>query len=167
MNSEKSKTKNKTQGEIKKTLFDHVKHIRQVQDVNYYVELSDADKKTFNHFMIIRALSMDENIVEDMAALYPIHDKIPSEQFYLLLINLIPKSNKFYPWVKSKTLKHDSRLLKIVADRFKVSTKQALEYINILIESENGQLEIVNICQAIGLEEKDINDLFKPPQYNN
>ena len=54
----------------KKSLFDHVKHIRQVQDPNYYKELSSEDKKSFNHFMILRALSMDADIVEDMAMLY-------------------------------------------------------------------------------------------------
>ena len=31
----------------KKSLFDHVKHIRQEKDPNYYVNLSDDDKKSF------------------------------------------------------------------------------------------------------------------------
>jgi len=47
-------------------LFDHVKAIRAVQDPNYYDNLSEADRKSFNHFMILRALSMDENIVEEI-----------------------------------------------------------------------------------------------------
>ena len=67
------------------SVFDHVKHIRQVQDPNYYVNLSEDDRKSFNHYMILMALSMDEEIVETMAQLYQIFDKIPSAQFYQLL----------------------------------------------------------------------------------
>src|SRR5512137_329322 len=108
----------------RRTLFDHVKHIRQVQDPDYYKNLSDDDRKTFTHFMILRALSMDEAIVEDMAELYKILDKVPSAQFYQLLIALVPKSLKFYPWVKAGVLKHNKKLLEYVGKRFQVSKYQ-------------------------------------------
>jgi hypothetical protein len=157
----------KNDGPKRKTLFDHVKHIKQVRDPNYYDNLSDDDKKSFNHFMIVRALSMDEDVVEDMAALYPIHDKVPSSQFYTLLISLVPKSNKFCPWIKTKIMKHKDELLKIVAKRFLVSKHQATAYVNILITSEKGQLELVNICKAFGLEDKEIEELFKEKSYND
>jgi hypothetical protein len=87
MNSKPSKKKSvENDGPKKRSLFDHVKQIRQVQDPNYYKNLSDEDKKTFNHFMILRALAMDDPMVEDMAQLYQYVDKIPSAQFYQLLI---------------------------------------------------------------------------------
>lgn len=145
----------------KRSLFDHIKQIRQVQDPDYYVNLSDEDRKSFNHFMIIRALSMDEQLVELMAQLYKIFDKIPSPQFYTLLIALVPKSMKFYPWVKSKRMKHNKELLTLVAKRFQVAKYQANEYVNILLRSEEGQAELVNICKAFGLEDKEVEDLFE------
>lgn len=145
----------------KRSLFDHVKHIRQVQDPNYYKELSPDEKKSFNHFMILRALSMDADIVEDMAMLYQYFDKIPSPQFYQLLIALVPKSNRYYPWVKSKKLKHKKDLLGYVAKRFQVSTFQANEYVNILLRTENGQSELVDIVKAFGLDDKQIEELFE------
>ena len=149
----------------KKSLFDHIKHIRQVQDPNYYEELSSEDKKSFNHFMILRALSMDADIVEDMAMLYQYFDKIPSPQFYQLLIALVPKSNRYYPWVKSKRMKHKKELLKYVAQRFKVSTFQANEYVNLLLRTENGQSELVDIVKAFGLDDKQIEELFEEKSY--
>lgn len=145
----------------KRSLFDHVKQIRQVQDPDYYTNLSEDDRKSFNHFMIIRALSMDEELVETMAQLYKIFDKIPSPQFYKLLIALVPKSMRFYPWIKSKKMKHNKELLTLVAKRLQVAKYQANEYVNILLRTEEGQVELVNICKAFGLEDKEIENLFE------
>jgi len=161
----KSKSSKKTpelsDGPKKKSLFDHVNAIRQVQDPNYYINLSDEDKKSFNHFMILRALAMDANIVEDMAQLFQVFDKIPSAQFYQLLIAFVPKSRQYYPWIKSKVMKHDKELIEYVAKRFKVSKYQANEYINILLRNEEGQGELVNIVKSSGLEDKEVEALFE------
>ena len=156
----RKKSSQPTDGPKRKSLFDHVKHIRQVQDPDYYTSLSEDDQKSFNHFMIIRALSMDEEIVEDMAQLYQIFDKIPSPQFYQLLIALVPRSTRFYPWVKSKKMKHNKELLSYVAKRFQVPTYQANEYVNLLLRTESGQGELVSICKAFGLEDKEVEALF-------
>jgi hypothetical protein len=145
----------------KKSLFDHVKHIRQIQAPDYYLSLSSEEKKSFNHFMIIRALSMDDSIVEDMAQLYQFFDKIPSAQFYQLLIALVPKSNRFYPWIKSKKMKHKKDLLKYVAERFEISIYQANDYVNILLRSEEGQAELIDICKSFGIDDKQIEELFE------
>jgi len=164
MSSKVSKRKSSSQspsdGPKRRSLFDHVKHIRQVQDPDYYNNLSEDDRKSFNHFMIIRALSMDEEILETMAQLYQIFDKIPSAQFYKLLIALVPKSMRFYPWIKSKKMKHDKELLALVAKRFQVPSYQANDYVNLLLRTENGQAELVSICKAFGLEDKEVEELF-------
>lgn len=154
------KASKESAGPKRLSLFDHVKHIRQTQDPNYYNNLSEDDKKSFNHFMIVRALSMDEDLVEDMAGLYQYIDKIPSPQFYTLLITMVPKSYTYHPWIKSKLLKHKKELLTYVAKRFQVSTYQANAYVTILLGTENGQTELVNIVKAFGLDDKEINELF-------
>lgn len=166
MPKKKSANTIQNDGPKKKSLFDHVKHIRQIQDPNYYLSLTSEEKKTFNHFMIIRALSMDESIVEDMAQLYQYFDKIPSPQFYQLLIALIPKSNRFYPWVKSKKMKHKKDLLTYVSKRFQVSSYQANDYVNILLRNEEGQAELINICKAFGLDDKQVEELFEEKEYD-
>ena len=111
--------------------------------------------------MILRALSMDENIVEDIAQLYQILDKVPPAQFYQLLIAMVPKSNRFYPWIKSKSLKHNKELLGYVSKRFKVPRYQANEYINIFLRTEEGQGELVALLKEFGLEDKEIEELFE------
>lgn len=144
----------------RRSVFDHVKHIRQVQDPNYYINMSEDDRKSFNHFMILKALAMDDKLVEDMAQLFQIFDKIPSAQFYQLLINLVPRNNFFTPWIKSKVMKHSKDLLGYVAKRFQVSKYQANDYVNLLLRTEDGQGELVLICKAFGLEDKEVEDLF-------
>jgi hypothetical protein len=149
------------------SLFDHVKHIRQIQDPNYYNNLSEDDQKSFNPFMIIRALSMDSHLVEDMASLYQYFDKIPNPQLYTLLIGLVPKSFQYSPWIKSKFLRHNKELLEVVAKRFEISTHQSNAYINILLRSKEGQEELVNICKAFGMEDSEVEKLFEEQKYDN
>lgn len=144
----------------RKTLFDHVNAIRKDKDPNYYTNLSEDDRKSFNHFMIVRALSMDATIVEEMAQLYQLFDKIPSPQFYQLLCALVPKDFRFYPWIKSRKMKHKKELLELVAKRFGVSKFEANDYVNLLLRTEEGQGELVNICRTFGLSETEIEDVF-------
>ena len=157
----KKKSLGKDDGPKRRTLFDHVKHIRQVQDPDYYKNLSEDDRKSFNHFMIVRALAMDESLVEDMAQLYQYFDKIPSPQFYQLLIAMVPRNNRFAPWIKSKKLKHNKNLLALVSKRFGVAKYQANDYVNLLLRTEAGQGELVAICKVFGLEDKEVEDLFE------
>lgn len=157
----KKKTTTAAEGPKRLQLFDHVKAIRQTQSPSYYVNLSEDDRKTFNHFMILRALAMDDAIVEDIAQLYQVFDKIPSAQFYQLLIALVPRSNRYFPWVKSRSLKHNKKLLEYVSKRFQVARYQANEYVNILLRNEGGQSELVSICKAFGLDDKEVEELFE------
>jgi len=137
-------------------LFEHVKHIREVQDPDYYKNLSELDKKTFSHFMILRAISMNPAFVEDSSWLFRYFDLIPSEQFYRLLITVFPAERKFYPWVKSKKDKLNKELVELVAKRFEISTDRANEYISMMINMDGGMEELVKICQGYGLNDKDI-----------
>lgn len=110
--------------------------------------------------MIVRALSMDETIVEEMAQLYQLFDKIPSPQFYQLLIALVPKSFAYSPWIKSKRMKHKKELLELVAKRFKISKFEANDAVNLLLRTEEGHGELVSICRAFGLNEQEIEEVF-------
>lgn len=144
----------------RKSLFDHVNAIRRDKNPSYYNNLSEDDRKSFNHFMIVRALSMDAAIVEEMAQLYQLFDKIPSPQFYQLLVALVPQDFRFYKWIKSKKMKHKKELLQIVAKRFGVSQFEANDYVNLLLRTEDGQGELVSVCRAFGMNETEIEEVF-------
>ena len=103
---------------------------------------------------------MDETLVEDMAELYKIFDKIPSPQFYQLLIALVPKNNRYCPWIKSKVLKHNKELLELVSKKFQIPKYQANTYINLLLRDEEGQQELIKICKAFGLDDNEVEELL-------
>lgn len=137
-----------------------MKHIRSVQNPEYYNELSEENRKSFNHFMLLRALAMDDNIVGEMAFLYRYFHLIPSPQFYQLLIALTPKGARWIPWIKTTVVKHSQDLLAIVAKTYNISKRQANEYVNVLIASDEGLERLVELCGAMGLNDREIEKLF-------
>jgi hypothetical protein len=157
-----SKNKKKVKSEKIKSigLFDHVKHIRTVQDPNYYNNLSDSDRKSFNHFMILQVLSMDPQQLDVVSKyLYPFFDIIPSSQFYKLLISFIPKDSTYYPWIGHKN-KYNEELVKLVALRFEISTQHSEEYINILFLTKEGIDSLAYICRGFGKSSNEIENLL-------
>ena len=142
-------------------LFDHIKHIRSIQDPDYFKNLTDLDKKSFNHFMILKALSMNPTVLDEIATLFKYFDKVPSPQFYQLLIGLIPADKKFYPWVKAKKLPYSNELLELVTRYFEVSKKEAGEYASMLCSSEKGKKELEQLCRDFGLTDKEVETAMK------
>jgi len=153
------KVSKSTQSETPKSLglFDHVKHIKEVQDPNYFNGLSDLDRKSFNHFMILRALSMNPAFCNDVSTLYRFFDKIPSSQFYTLLISILPRDKRYYPWIKAKKKhKFSNQLIELIAKRFEISEKESVDYAKILSETEEGIKILTDICGGWGLDDKEI-----------
>lgn len=138
-------------------LFDHVKHIRQVQSKDYISTLSESELKSFNHYMILKAISMDPAMVNIVSILYRYFDKIPTNRFYQLLIDIVPKSSKFYPWIKNgKKKKYNSQLLYVISKNYEVSNIQSVKYLDILTKDDDGISTLVDICRAYGLDDEEI-----------
>ena len=116
--------------------------------------------------MLLRALAMDDEIVQEMAFLYRYFQLIPSAQFYQLLISLTPKNFAWVPWIKTKVIKHSQDLLTLVAKTYDISRRQANEYVNVLVATDEGLNQLVELCQAMGLNDGEIERLFdkKDPQ---
>lgn len=110
--------------------------------------------------MLLRALAMDDDVVREMAFLYRYFHLIPSAQFYTLLAALTPKHNRWVPWIKTKVVKHSPKLLSLVANTYDISKRQANEYVNVLIATEEGLNRLVELCQAMGLNDHEVEKLF-------
>jgi hypothetical protein len=110
--------------------------------------------------MILRALSMNDEIVGEMAFLYRYFDKIPSPQFYQLLIALTPKNGGWVPWIKTKVIKHSPDLLNLVVKTYQISKRQANEYVNVLVATEEGLGKLLELCTAMGLSDSEVEQLF-------
>lgn len=156
------KLKKKIEETLKtKSLFDHVKHIRQTQSVDYYDTLSDADRKTFNKYMILRVLSMDKTIIEEISYVSKYFEVLPEKQFYKLLIGVLPKSYGFHPYIKSSAKPVNETILNCLTTYFKVGNRDATDYYNILISHDDGISTLINLIKDHGYTEKEIEKLLE------
>jgi hypothetical protein len=151
----KSSEKNPQRG-----LFDHLNQIRTTKSPDYWNTLSDKEKKTFNHWMILSGLSQDESLIPLCSKLWRegYYDKIPSPQFYTLLCQLVPYSNRKFAWSKAK--KKNAVLLTHIAKWFYISTREAEDYVSIFVSNDQGIIELAKILEGCGLSDKETEEVL-------
>lgn len=157
----KSKKTADTEKTKSKGLFDHVNHIREVKDSNYYVNLTVEEKKSFNKYMLVRILSMDSDVIEEMAIISKYFQVVPEEQFYKVLIDVIPRGRKFCKYIKKSTENVNETILECICSKFNVGKRDATDYYNILMSNDNGIQELVSLIEGYGYSEKEVEKLFK------
>jgi hypothetical protein len=148
--------KNKSRG-----LFDHVSHIREVKSDNYYNSLTDSEKNTFSKYMLLRVLSMDSDIIEEMAFVSKYFQNIPNDQFYKLLIEIVPKGRRFSKYIKKSTGNINDTILTCICDKFKIGQKDAIDYYDIFMADERGTKDLISLIECFGYTEKEIEKMFK------
>ena len=160
------KTKRKTTksknslGPKKKTLFDHIGHIREKQTENYFDTLTDEDKKTFINYMINRFLSMDMNLVEVIDQLQVHSVGLKPRDYYRVLREVVPPGRSFHKYIKStKESQNNSALIDLLASHFEVSKSEADEYATLFKLTEQGKEELEELCAKYGKESKEVEKL--------
>lgn len=139
-----------------KGLFDHINHIREKQDPNYFESLSEADKKSWSNYMVCRFLSMQPSLIEHINDLQRYSGVLSPRELYKVLIRIVPKGRAFYPYIKSKSEKHNKELITLLCAHFQDSERNVLEYISLLTKND-----VVNIVSKYGYTEKQINELLE------
>ncbi len=141
-------------------LFDHVNQIKGIQNPKYFETLSEADKKSFTHVMILKFLSMDRNNLDSLSYIGKYQDSIPSSNFYTLLINAVQRTNQFHKYIKAGKNRFSDEFYQLLAKWFECSSSEAEEYSEILSQTDVGLNEMVNICKAYGLTDKEVEKLM-------
>jgi hypothetical protein len=139
-----------------KGLFDHINHVREKQDPDYFDKLSDADKKSWSNFMVCRFLSMQPELIDAVNQVQKYSGVLSPKDFYKVLIAFVPKRRAFYPYIKSKSEKHNPQLLRLLSTHFQDSERNVLEYISILTKDD-----VVNIIGKYGYTEKQTKELLE------
>tara|TARA_B100000780_G_C20728392_1_gene289447 strand:+ start:81 stop:497 length:417 start_codon:yes stop_codon:yes gene_type:complete len=118
-------------------------------------QFSQEDWDDWNSYMVHRFLSMNMSYIDIVNVAQRFHptDKKGIYDFYK---NLIPKKKIWNKYIKNKSKKDPKELSKIIANFLEVGFSEAGLYIPIL-----GKVEIKNILNRIGLEEKEIKKLLK------
>jgi len=113
--------------------FDHIKNLHTKKRT--WNDFNDEEKKSFNVFIINKALSMNPsylgivNMVQNFTGLNQI---LSQKEVFNLYFNLLPTKFKFYKWIKGEKNKKDKEKAEYLAIHFKVSTREAYDYLKVL-----------------------------------
>ena len=149
--------KRKSQTLKKKNLFQHLSQVTTRQNPDYWITLSEEDKKTWSNYMIHRFLSMKMEWVEVVNELQKY--KLQPKDLYKLYINVLPKGKQFLKYTKRRNqMEHPNWLINVIANHEEVSKKEAYDMIEMYYLTEGGMLELGQLAQKWGIEPKKIED---------
>ena len=139
----------------KKSLFDHIKQITDIQNPNYWDEISDEDKKSWSNYMVNRFLSMKTDWIELVNELQKYN--LQPKELYKLYTNVLPKGKRWLKYTKGRNqMDYPNWLINIVTNHEEISKKEAVEYIDMLMLTEGGMLELGELSRKWGIEENKI-----------
>ena len=113
--------------------FDHIKNLHTKK--RCWEDFNDEERKSFNVFIINKGLSMNPdylgivNMVQNFTGLNQI---LSQKEVFNLYFNLLPTKFKFYKWIKGEKNKKDKEKAEYLAIHFKVSTREAYDYLKVL-----------------------------------
>ena len=113
--------------------FEHVKNLHTKK--RRWEDFNDEEKKSFNVFIINKALSMDPNylnIVNMVQNFTGLNQILSQKEVFNLYYSLLPNKFRFYKWIKGEKTKKDKEKAEYLATHFKVSIREAYDYLKIL-----------------------------------
>ena len=110
--------------------FDHIKNLHTKQ--RSWDDFNDEERKSFNIFIINKALSMNPNYLDivNIVQRYTNNMLNPKEVFNLYF-NLLPNKFRFYKWIKGTKDKNKEKY-QILAQHFKCSSREVKDYMELL-----------------------------------
>jgi hypothetical protein len=134
-------------------LFDWLKEINSKKSP--VESFSDNDWEQFNSYMIHRFLSMNIDLIELVNEVQSFHPT-DKKQIYQVYKEFVPKNNKWNKYIKSSKKSPNSELLEYLKNYFKLSSREILDYLNILDTPE-----IIHILSQLGIDNKEAKKLLK------
>jgi hypothetical protein len=115
------------------TPFDHVKNLHTKK--RRWEDFNDEEKKSFNVFIINKTLSFNPNylnIVNMVQNYTGLNQVLSQKEVFNLYFSLLPTKFRFYKWIKGEKTKKDKEKAEYLAMHFKVSMREAYDYLKIL-----------------------------------
>ena len=138
-----------------KGLFDHINHLRQEQDPKYFETLTEADKKSWSNYMVCRFLSMQPELLEYLNEIQK-HSHLPPNQFYQILLLIVPQGRAYFPYIKSQNEKKWSKeLLELLRKHYEESERNVEEYLDLLTTED-----LRAVVGLYGYTEKEVEKLI-------
>ena len=140
----------------KMTPFDYLKlvHNKKVK----WEDLNNEEQKSWNTFIINRALSFNSDYLDIVNNLQPhTGGQLTPAEIFKYYQDMLPTNFRFKKWIKGKKeSKRNPQLLALLSGYFECSCKQAEDYLNIM-----NKKDIKTLLNSIGLQEGEIKKLIK------
>ena len=140
-----------------KSLFDHIKQITDVQNPNYWDDISDEDKKSWSNYMVNRFLSMKIDWIDIVNEVQKYN--LEPEILYKLYTNIFPKGKQWLKYTKGDKMKYPKEVYEYVAKYLQVSMKEAEDAVEVYEMSEGGIAELKDILMKYGKTEQECHKL--------
>ena len=138
-----------------KSLFDHIKQITDVQNQNYWDNITDADKKSWNNYMVHRFLSMKQEWIEVVNEIQRYWELKP-KSVYQFYTNVLPKGRTFLRYTKSKKKSTIEKwAMDILCDYFEESSENIEKTLDIM-----GKDVVYSIVSKYGVDEKQLKKIW-------
>jgi len=121
--------------------FDHIKNLHTKK--RRWKDFNDEEKKSFNVYIINKALSMNPNylgIVNMVQNFTGLNQILSQKEVFNLYYSLLPNKFRFYKWIKGEKNKKDKEKAEYLAIHFKVSTRESYDYLKILDKKSINQI---------------------------
>ena len=132
--------KNQNQKKIKsKNLFHHLKNLTEIQNPNYWDEITEEDKKTWSNYMINRFLSMKMEWTDFVNEIQKL--KLDSYQLYVVYSSILPRGKQYLKYIKKKkgTI-YNTQVIQKVSEYFEISKSESEDYLNLLSKKQIREL---------------------------
>jgi len=139
-----------------KSLFDHLGGLTYQK--TSWESLSEMDRKSFSPFMVNRFLSMNMDYLELVNEYQKFTiGNMGTREVYKFYLDVLPKRKSFDKYVKGKDdNKWNENIIKWLCTHFKVSSREVMDYLEILPQSE-----VIEIIQKYGIKKEEIQKWLK------
>ena len=113
--------------------------------------------------MINRFLSMNPYYIDlvNQLQVYTI-STLKQKEVYKLYVDLIPKKKVYLKYIKNKAEdKYSNEMLSIMTKYFELGKKDIIDYLDILVDTDNGIETVNNILRMYGKADKEIKKIWK------
>lgn len=141
-----------------KNLFDHLSQIYEKQNIDYWNQLDDADRKTFAPYMINRFISMNLDYVPIVNEIQQYWGQVGPRELYLFYSQLLPKKRQFNKYIKGSkdATEYEEWVVELLCKHFSISTSEAEQYLHILYSSLEGKTYLRELLEGYGIEPKKV-----------
>lgn len=138
-----------------KSLSSHIKHITEVQNLDYYDSLTDEEKENFDKstFFIFEKLGLCMELLPILVKYKSVLKKEKGKRLYTALIEVIPKGIYTYNQIKKSKIKRFSPIMvDLMVREYQCSLLTAEEYIEVLEGIGKYEEELERLKAKYGLK---------------